>query len=712
MLPSELVDAIAARIQKSFAFSEAPLLLFLSRFASGIKNVVFAEISNSALLGCLASETSLFLRRPGTMTSITFTHSITDAIFRALAESSLAQSLLKLQLSATCLTDDSVDCWKRFSALEALSMDSPFLTTTSYDELFLRLSRLVSLSITFENALLETIYLNKVLGTSPRYFPRLTDLSILSSICHAELILSLLERNRPLCTSLRAIKFEWPFGTAPRRLCELCPNLRVLPDLCLSWTDLQAMAQFMHHHETIAIADAPGASVTQENIEWLAATFPCLTSLKMAPASPVPFGATSLRSLSRLESLHLRCTSWNCFSFPSRLSSLKLDSSSSLAPFDSNKFIECGPTELRQLLFIELSVGAALPPAVLVAITTSLPNLETANFLTPTGLAHFGAPSSLQPPVEISHPNLIEFSEFGGVFATITTVPKRMPKLERLQLRPEYAGALNSSMYSLRACQAYGSGANLERLRELPALRQLTCFSPSQEQLGHITLLSRLIQLELNDAPFLQDGIWAQVLRSLPNLRSLLLHESGASAEFHSSFDWLQHDKLQKFFYRSRAGDAEKRRDVAASPIRFNGAHLPALLSLTVTLAVVQRLCLVVEGLPSLDSIALSALVPTEQSAADRATVTVRNCPCLRQANLSNLLMAALQMRNLPSMRGLHLHRVSILEGGCCVEIPSLRKYYLLSQIIPEEERQTMRAAIAAGCLLAKDVSPRSLLPL
>lgn len=649
---------IAAELERGLApVSLAPLLLFLGPFTKSVLKVNFEDLCVPTIRACLP-------HAEFRISSLSFGRNANDSLLHALSQSGLAQQLLDLNVSDCQLTDESRQCWQRFSQLKTLNLGSAYLTMLTYDEVFGKLTGLTNLTLNGTNAVISPLVLQKIL----RNLNSLQEFSFLprSDPDDAEAaIIPLLSANPALCKSLRFIFWNWRFDDPPWQLFDLCPNLRELNSMQLSWRNLRQLAPDMKRFESLRIESSEDDSFAQEDINWLAGRFPRLTSLEIlrndTDLSVAPFEAASLRCLSGLSYLRVDCYSWSCFKFPPSLTLLNL-TTSDMAPLSFDDFIACLPIELTQLRDLELRT-LGMTSAHLVDVLKSLPNLVGVSLPTPSD-------SGPGKKLNISHPSLKDVSSI----SSSSIVWGDMPGVTSLSVKQGQWDSLGRSMKSLeyvRVVDPIASMAELNRLKLLPALRSLSCPFISAACLDLICALSPLTSLALFGVSSLPEEALSALLKGLPRLRNLNL-EYSAGEPNPQSFEWLEHDSLQTFVYRGSPQPIDAQLVPHHRPtMRFTA--LPSLLDLNIAMG--TSFDLVVGNLPSLSSLHIVEPELSPAEAVPSALVRITNCPSLWMARFTSIALIALELQAVPSLQTLCFSCAVLPVDGCLFDAPSLRSW-------------------------------------
>lgn len=689
LLPGEILEAILAAIKVAQPFSEVPLLVYFSRFTSSITDLTFRNACVPLIRACLFCASSGYLC---SVTSISLQSNTNDSLVRALADSSVSQTLTELKIGpfASNLTDDSAHCWLRFSSLKTLSLGGRYLTEASFNEIVTKLPSLTSLSLS-TSCVSNRVTLAKVLGGKGINLPLLENLKVrcLAMLSEAPRLLSLLRANHPLRQSLRQLSVGVTSESDSFEICELCPNLRTVDYLTPCWPEgVQRLASKTKHLESLTIRmDHVSNSVfTQSDVEYLAQTFPKLTSLSFG--GEFNFQASSLQPLTDLAKLKIVCQSWRCFSFPPTLTQLDVGV---VEEFPSSAFLDCLPKELEQLRVLYLSARSIAAP-IRLAIVSALPRLLRASIsdsfdsVADSPLLQVRSEVKTAPPsrLALSHPTLQTFS----LLDYLTYFPSDLPALKDLTVTSELLPCLSRRMTSLRSVSLPDASlCNLKRLYVLPGLRRISCFNLSRSQLTDLGAISALYELQLDHLSGVNESHIAALLENLPLLRNLTVGLGDDEDPF-TSFEWLKHDKLRKFKYAGRATSKDGDEGLPVVPIALAASpiSLPFLRSLTLNLRLERTAEIIVENLPTLETLSIEPKSCFDAEDCDFARVRVRNCRSLAAIEIRRGSLALLELRSLPTLISLIVSCL-MLEVEYILDVPSLRS----AQARPAEATQAMR---------------------
>lgn len=680
MLPAEIVDAIVKAIADLGTHRAVRVLLtvFLSQFTSQVIAIDFSDTPTSLIRALLRTEIPVFSTAVRALKQITFSSTMDDATFQLLADSGLSERLLDLDVQAALITDDTAHCWKQFSCLTSLKVGGLLLTMTTYEQMFAHLRSLSCLGISTGDKKVSAVVLEKLLSptsiasSSIREIHELHGLPLEPAVLH-----SLLQTNPSFCLSAQRISGFWPFDVSPAMLFELCPNLTGADPFPLTWEDLKRSSKHMKNFRILEISHVEGGIITQQDIDWIAASFPSLTSLSVCQYHPegVDIGSvTSLLPLAGLQHFFVNsAASWNCWSFPPNLETLDYDSQSSGTEFDFSKFSECLSTqgELHNLRRLCLLASAGTP-AIYGSILKSLPKLEFVHF------ENCGAAENL-PPFHLSHPSLREIVNLEDTFGpACDVVLGELPHLSSCQTSPKLLPMLCSSRATITEIEVWNLRAmeKLEQLRLLPSVTNAVLGSPLAMQLQYLGAMKTMAKLHLLDVALVPPESLSLLLKSLPRLGDFTLGLRSLEPTY-NSFEWLQHDELRVFDFTSSTealGDGPVLLRVADSN------RLPSLAILRLRLAAFEGLEIRVENLVWLEEAEVQ-VTPSpytgKPSSSNRSIVGIRDCPAISTVSLSAALISALQLRNLPSLKRLSVVHSSfnLNDEEFCVDAPSLRQF-------------------------------------
>lgn len=598
-------------------------------------------------------------------------------MLESLSESSLTRTLKSLSVSPSFLSDDASHCWQNFSGLTSLRVGGPLLGKKSYDEIFTKLPALTTFCMNIEGKWLLDYALEKAFCPTSPLSATLQDFEFhLSGLANepapnpTQIVTRLLEANPTLCQNLRRIQgLLQTSGTHnPMRILELCPNLVYVDSFVPTWDELKSLPVCAKNFDSLFISCR--ASITQADIEWLAATFPSLEELDLCAGSNVVdcSTVTSLRSLSRLQSFNVRCRSaFNCFAFPP-LRRLTIEVNN--AAFDYSRFMDCLTAELYQLETLNY-FGRGLSPSLCSNILSRLPNLDRI-CLSPCEAV------DIPSPFVLSHSKLGTAAELETTFkATGGVVFGELPNIKSCLVTHNLLPALSSSMTTLRSLRIDDPTIedNLDRLKLLPALVSIVFRAPSPRQLDAICTVTGLETLFLSNVGHVSTERLAGILGGLPRLRSFLLHQNYGEKS-HDSVNWLKHDRLERFSYMALSTQAA----ISPQVLRIaDAARLPCLQELTLRLEDIKRYEIVVEDLVSLRSVQFTG--PPEVvgvDAQDFGSIRICNCPSLSSVFLTSVCLSSIELKNLPRVKQLQLGQFSMSgESRCIFDIPSLREYSL-----------------------------------
>lgn len=692
-----------ARISRDQTFSQVPLLMLLSRLATPKKPILLYKLSKQAVADCLSGGPLQASHLPGCLTSLELGTGTDDSILRCLASSSLSKTLLELSIGDTHLTDDSAQCWQQFTSLKSLTVGSLYQTMTTFNAILNDVPSLTSLNLWLRNVELFTAALKAVLEgghalCNLQEFTADMKSKTLDDEPVAQLVLSSLAKNPALCASLRHLSWYRRGGAVPVSLLQFCSNLRGLRFADFPWSQVKELAPQMQSFDSLRVHTFPSNRMTQEDVEWIGAQFPFLTSLTILTPyeRKLTVSATSLQGLAELRELTAAGTRWDCFRFPRSLRALTIDVLFSDSEDPQRTFFQDflrALSPLQQLESLHLT-GPGGTHESYMAIIASLTNLGEIQLSALSSSAPIGRFPSDQM-LELSHPNLRSVCSLELAFGR-HVVPKFVPRLRELPYYSTSLPTLSAWMRKVTSVQFDGSlQDSFASLSVLSGLRSISAVSASALQLASLSSLSQLRELWLYGHAALTTSLLEQILGGLPLLTELRLLADAAPL---ASFEWLKHDRLRSFLCRSTVTAP-----VGSAPLRF--ASLPSLFSLDLGLSglVPYGLDIAVDGLVSLADLQFNLSLE-----ASSCSCAVRNCPSLYSIALTWPSLTSLAMENLPSAFKLKLSNCARLRSESCrFDLPALREYSVLFRGAENEANATTASAISSKIAASAPLATR-----
>lgn len=599
-----------------------------------------------------------------------------DALFEILAQSSIASSLQELELLGTRMTDATASCWRSFSALKRLKIELQHLCRASYREIG-QLGSLTSVEASFEDAAvvedkdMPLSALEEILSQAKS----LREISFRSSALteEAAVFQNCLKKNQQLARSLQRVRCR-SVRQIGEFLIHLCPQLRDIDEMTIEWRLLVRLAPHMNNFETLRISLRKATTLNnyeQAAIDWIGSKFSNLTALNLinlpSDGPPATFEATSLLCLSQLKQLQVKVESWNCFSFPATLTDLRITID---APgvFSFEPFLACLRSDLMQLrtLFLRVPVG---PPRVYQAILEALPNLEAVKFGSLIREREGSLPPLSPLGLTLSHPKIRTIELAGAVKTRCGLVLRDFPSLTTCSLEEETVQIVSNRPLYLEEVQAHSSGAaHLSSLATLPSLTAFSARIHIPDVLNISCLLRNLVSLRLSLLASPTEGLSA-ITSNLRLLRDLhLLFNDGCQDP---SFDWLKHDRLQHFTFRTHHRVSFS---PPAAPIRVS--HLPSLRTCCLIVPEVPSLEYIFEELLSLHNLRfITRSAGTDELAPTDVSLRIFNCTSLAFVSVSSIPLSKLVLHNLPHLVVFALSACSPPLQSFSIVAPSLQFY-------------------------------------
>jgi hypothetical protein len=651
-LPTELLQSLAAHVQKICSCSSLLLLTILSPCC---------EIVNfSSLVGPLELVEFCMRRLSAGVRKVQFpVIKEEDKLLAALAESPAAATLQKMNFNFfdVSLTDASSATWKHFQSLEVVVAISSGLTWKTADEI-VKLPKLRKLRIDSDR-LSGTQLIEKVIDMNLQleYLGcLLPDESLQPEI---DKVIELLRKNHAFAARLRALELSTCSYADLDNLQiwnsfqQVCPNLTRAPAI-IPYRHLE-LSQALPRFRSL---NARQKCVTQQDVDLLGSK---CAELETLTVDAEDFQADDLRSL-RLRFLEMDLvTNLNAeIRFPSCLRTLRLYCR---APFENlDAILNRIASTLPALEEFSVSGFQKIETSTYLNLMSSLTNLRWLS-------ARLNFSESAGPVVEVNHPNIRYFP--GNYGSGFTHVPGSLPNLQDLflgnrdddRIKLSAGNALRlRGVRDLLLCTPHW---DITFARNLKLLDTLELAGTFQDPLPVDVLeLDHLQQLSLNGYN-LTESFCASVIQKVTRLQCLRLVTSGKAVhnEEIRSLDWIQHPLLQDLTL-DNLGEFTLPGELL--PFVFNASQLPFLteISLAFHTNTVLPPSVTVSSLRSLKSFRLYNHNSEEGEAPASLELVCSQCPNLRGMNITGVGLHGLVLVDLPLLNSLFINDCPIKSSS------------------------------------------------
>lgn len=620
----------------------------------------------------------------------------TDDFLQSLSSSRCAATLQELDLGTNNISDATAHCWKEFKQLFSLKLVSEFaMKETLHAVVSLETLRLLS----FRSELISSV---EVAAAAMSKMTNLNGLRLDMPPYYSPAELAeVLERFPAACASLREL---YSAESRPisidnaAMVAELCPNLEVFPNVEGTLSSIRTQPlRLLSRLSRLSITVETGPS-TQEDIDWLAAAVPNLSSLYLRHANGIAATtASSLRSLSLLGSLSM----YNVTQLPLLPDCLFSLSSAFMKNMDASAVLSSmlsRNASIRNLIHLDLEFAeGCVTPELFQQLLDSCRMLESVRLRAPVAKP----PAA---PVSVSHPSLrrmpaasldgcklvpgylpaatelgptdLDFKDFG-----VQQISKAMPNLVSIEV-PQELGALSP-------------------LGALLHLQTLELHNPTEQQLAELKGVKSLRDLAISDVAGTSCRWVAirELIESLPRLRFCWLRDLLDSSIAIATEDLPAHPLL---CYLYLDGVRLAPSNNSQSLLRLSATKLPSLSFFHAQIDNHRLPCRVeLDSLPNLEKVNLAYENMGWPPSYNPTEVVIRNCPRLVKVGIKLAGMSHLQMQALPALLELEISESMIPSAGDCgVLLPSLLLVTLsrtpaISETTPEEFCRILRRSAA-----------------
>jgi hypothetical protein len=533
-IPVELLQSLAAQVQKISSCSNVPILTLLSQYCDVVDFSTY-----SGPLDLIA----FCLRRmnAGVCQVILPRIKQDNELLVALAESPAAATLRKMQFlfANASLTDASSTAWKHFPSLEKVSVVSMLLTWKTVDEI-LKLPKLRKLRMDSER-ISGTHLIDKVIQMDLQLDYLSCEVPDQQIQPEVEKVVEMLRKNPEFAARLRVLELSNATysnldGTKIWiDLQQVCPNL-TRPPIIIQFRN----RRISHTLPRFRSVFAEESCITQHDVDILAARCTELETLQLRAKH---FQADDLRGFHRLRSftLDVDTTFPANIQFPSTLTTLQLD-----AHFKSDCELDAMlrriSSTLPALEDLTFHCGEKIETSTYLHLLTSLPNL--------CWLKRTCSDTSEGPLIEVNHPNLTSIPESHK--SGFSHLPGSLPKLEDLFLnftdQNIKLGAGNAlRLPGIRNLFLCTRNWNIAFARHLKLLDVLELSGEVGDLLPENVLeLDCLMRISL-DGYSLGESFCSSLIQKATRLQSLSLRTTGKVTPDDEirSLDWIAHPILQ-----------------------------------------------------------------------------------------------------------------------------------------------------------------------
>lgn len=392
--------------------------------------------------------------------------------------------------------------------------------------------------------------------------------------------------------------------------------------------------------------------IQQDDIDWLASTFPHLTALTISfeTAESQCDSVTSLKPLSGLTRLEVQnAKNWrSCVEYPPALERISLSATEQvdLMPFLADDAISRFPRLKR----LDIPVPE-IATRDLQQILKSFPRLS---ILTLSDLWATPASSPQSPLFRISHRKLTEVPHAN--LKDSKAVLGNLPRLRSCLWESMIPQLFDSIFPLLRWVQI--SAPSLEEWAEEEVTHGKRLIPSGQMHVPELLMLmpsfAQMRELTISDLKAtVTDSSLREMLASLPLLCALYL----SSSELHTrtletGFSWLAHPILRRFTYGATSSKPTSRQYFPNFHLQFSHAALPSLEELSLSFQRGTAVTISIEDMPNLTELEVAQTTSfyLYKQASLPTQLTIVRCESLASLVLVSAYYHLLRLRGLPSL--------------------------------------------------------------
>lgn len=541
-LPSELLSTLSSALEAQLYFPSIYIASHLSKFSESVSisltEVILAPIENFILAHLGSGTESLRMVH----------HHLTDDTFIDLSKSAAAGSLRKLNCSSCSLTDSTRLCWRNFTVLRTLRLESNYVSLDTIAEI-LNLPSLTSLDFCGDDRALA-IDVARLISSQPSLQLEELSLQIPQDDNGDDLgtVRAALDALGPWrgCSKLRVFSLgDLIYIGSETFWLEVLEQFPSLQSSCFGRLSVQNDSKlfqpnFMSFSSFLQLEVTFVSSVEEPEFSAFARNLPLLESLCVATDSLV-FKVGDYSALTRLT--HLRTLGTSApLKFPTSLLSLAIYE---LVQYARDERAIEGRLEsicsLPKLRTLEYATTEEIQVENIATLLSNLPTLTRANISAPG--------TQMEKEIRIDHPNLW----------SLPVLPAGMRPIARHMPRLLWAPDPSSSPVEELSIQSQRSATSLSMRRKTGGLSQyfdhcsgmlhLTNLVVSQG--GAPDFLSRLDVFRGITTLFLDAEINSFVLQSIFRSLPLLCHLSTPDPDLPEDCSIFYHKSLSSWRLQS-----------------------------------------------------------------------------------------------------------------------------------------------------------------